>query len=203
RTGFRRRVWAGFWWLPSRCRRSPPTVSGTKSPSRTCGGSGNRSARNPRSTTVFGMRSRPLRLWPARECARWHGVRPPSSSSGCSTRATLKGISMDAEIGRPGSPAGGTDPRAGPRRLSTETKSAYKTTEFLTYVVVFAGILVASFLVKTGQDGQRIDYFRADNAWWYITLLTIGYMIARGLAKSGSREPYDDDRRQTLTGGGG
>jgi hypothetical protein len=28
-----------------------------------------------------------------------------------------------------------------------------------------------------------------------ITLLTIGYMIARGLAKSGSREPYDDDRR--------
>jgi hypothetical protein len=24
--------------------------------------------------------------------------------------------------------------------------------------------------------------------------LTIGYMIARGLAKSGSREPYDDNR---------
>jgi hypothetical protein len=29
-----------------------------------------------------------------------------------------------------------------------------------------------------------------------LTLLTIGYMIARGLAKSGSREPYDDDRRR-------
>jgi hypothetical protein len=29
----------------------------------------------------------------------------------------------------------------------------------------------------------------------YLTLLTIGYMIARGLAKSGSGEPYDDDRR--------
>jgi hypothetical protein len=98
---------------------------------------------------------------------------------------------MDAEIGRPGSTAVGTDRRAD-TRLSTKTKSAYKTTEFLTYVVVFAGILVASFLVKTGQDGQRIDYFRADKAWWYITLLTIGYMIARGLAKSGSREPYDD-----------
>jgi hypothetical protein len=107
---------------------------------------------------------------------------------------------MDTEIGRPGSTAVGTDRRADTRRLSTETKSAYKTTEFLTYMVVFAGILVASFLVKTGQDGQRIDgqridYFRADKAWWYITLLTIGYMIARGLAKSGSREPYDDDRR--------
>jgi hypothetical protein len=103
---------------------------------------------------------------------------------------------MDTEIGRPGSTAVGPDDRrADTRRLSTETKSAYKTTEFLTYVVVFAGILVASFLVKTGQDGQRVDYFRADKAWWYITLLTIGYMIARGLAKSGSREPYDDDRR--------
>ena len=99
---------------------------------------------------------------------------------------------MDAEIGRPGSTAAGTEPRAFGRRISTETKAAYKTTEFITYVVVFAGILLASFLVK---DGQRVDYFRADKAWWYITLLTIGYMIARGLAKSGSREPYDDDRR--------
>jgi hypothetical protein len=66
-------------------------------------------------------------------------------------------------------------------------------------VVVFAGIRLASLLVKTGQDGQRPDYFRADKAWWYITLLTIGYMIARGLAKSGSREPcgdHDAARRQ-------
>ena len=100
---------------------------------------------------------------------------------------------MDAEIGRRDSTAVGTeDRRAGIGRLSTETKAAYKTTEFLTYVVVFAGILLASFLVRTGQDGQRVDYFRADKAWWYLTLLTIGYMIARGLAKSGSREPYDD-----------
>jgi hypothetical protein len=102
---------------------------------------------------------------------------------------------MDAELGRTTGTATSTDRRGVARRLSTETKAAYKTTEFITYVVVFAGILLASFLVKTGQDGQKPDYFRADKAWWYITLLTIGYMIARGLAKSGSREPYDDDRR--------
>jgi hypothetical protein len=59
-------------------------------------------------------------------------------------------------------------------------------------VAVFAGILLASFLVKTGQDGQRPDYLRADKAWWYITLLTIGYLVARELAKSRSRLPYDD-----------
>ena len=103
---------------------------------------------------------------------------------------------MDAEIGRPGSTAVGTDRQVGTRRLSTETKAAYKTTEFAVYVVVFFGILLASLLVKTGQDGERVDYFRADKAWWYITLLTIGYMIARGLAKSGSREPYDDSDRR-------
>ena len=101
---------------------------------------------------------------------------------------------MDAESGRYANTAIGTDRGAVARRVSTETKAAYKTTEFITYVVVFAGILLASFLVKTGQDGQRVDYFRADKAWWYITLLTIGYMVARGLDKSGSREPYDDRR---------
>jgi hypothetical protein len=74
---------------------------------------------------------------------------------------------MDAEIGRPGSTAAGTEPRAFGRRISTETKAAYRTTEFAVYVVVFVGILLASFLVKTGQDGQRVDYFRADKAWWY------------------------------------
>jgi hypothetical protein len=102
---------------------------------------------------------------------------------------------MDAELGRTTGTASTSDRRAFARRVSTETKASYKATELIVYVVVFAGILLASFLVKTGQDGERVDYFRADKAWWYITLLTIGYMIARGLAKSGSREPYDDDRR--------
>jgi hypothetical protein len=101
---------------------------------------------------------------------------------------------MDAELGRTTGPAAGTNRDTLGRRLSTETKAAFKTTEFFAYLVVSVGILLASFLVKTGQGGQRPDYFRADKAWWFITLLTIGYMVARGLAKSGSREPYDDRR---------
>jgi hypothetical protein len=98
---------------------------------------------------------------------------------------------MDAELGRTAGTAPSTDRRPFARRLSTETKAADKTTEFAAYVAVVAGILLAWFLVKTGQDGQRPDYFRADRAWWFITLLTIGYLVARGLAKPGSREPYD------------
>ena len=102
---------------------------------------------------------------------------------------------MDAALGRATATATSTDRRGVARRLSTGTKAAYQATEFVAYVVVFAGVVLASLLVKAGQDGQRPDDFRADKAWWCLTLLTIGYVVARGLAKSGSREPDDDDRR--------
>ncbi len=74
------------------------------------------------------------------------------------------------------------------RRVSTETKSSYKTTELIAYVVAVIGVLVASATV------DRSD-FGAQEAWFYVALLTIGYMVSRGLAKSGSRDFYDDDNR--------
>ncbi|MCR2794121.1 hypothetical protein NQ156_13680 [Microbacterium sp. zg.Y625] len=77
-------------------------------------------------------------------------------------------------------------------RLSTETKAAFKTTEFIAYVVILVGMFIASALVDNNEDGQG---FGAEQVWLYATLLTIGYMISRGLAKSGSREFYDDDDR--------
>lgn len=75
------------------------------------------------------------------------------------------------------------------RRLTTETKSAFKTTEFLAYIGAVAVVAVMALLVKktTGHE----DYFRADKAMFYIVLLTIGYMGSRGLAKAGSRDHYD------------
>jgi hypothetical protein len=76
------------------------------------------------------------------------------------------------------------------RRLTTETKAAYKTTEFIAYVVMVFGVLLASQLV--GTEDNHADYFRADRAWFYIVLLTIGYLVSRGLAKAGSRDAYDD-----------
>jgi len=76
-----------------------------------------------------------------------------------------------------------------PHRLSTETKASFKTTEFFAYLAAVAGVLLASQLVGTADNHE--DYFRADRAWLYIVILTVGYMVSRGLAKSGSREPYD------------
>jgi hypothetical protein len=64
---------------------------------------------------------------------------------------------------------------------TTETKPSYKTTELVAYVVAVIGVLVASAMV------DRSD-FGAQEAWFYVTLLTIGYMISRGLAKAGSYE---------------
>ena len=81
-------------------------------------------------------------------------------------------------------------PRSRVRRLSTETKAAFKTTEFFAYLAVVVGLLIAGNTVE-GQEGGA-DYFAADKVWLYVTLLTIGYMVSRGLAKAGSRDPYND-----------
>jgi hypothetical protein len=78
---------------------------------------------------------------------------------------------------------------AGAPRPGTETKAAVKTTEFVVYLVAVAGVLLASFLV--GDADGRGDVFLADKAWFYVTLLTIGYMVSRGLAKAGARARHD------------
>lgn len=77
-------------------------------------------------------------------------------------------------------------------RLSTETKAAVKTTEFIAYVVILVSMFIASAVVDSRDDGQG---FGVDHVWMYATFLTIGYMISRGLAKSGSRENYSSNDR--------
>ena len=80
---------------------------------------------------------------------------------------------------------------------SDETKSAYKTTELIVAGVTALAVLIASAIA---------DDLDAHRAWALVSYIAIGYMIARGLAKSGSRhlgydEPggrrpgqHDDDR---------
>jgi hypothetical protein len=81
-------------------------------------------------------------------------------------------------------------PGRSPRRFLTETKAAFKTTEFFAFLVVLAGILVSAAMVDESDSGG----FGAKQAWLYATILTVGYMVSRGLAKSGSSDPYDGDR---------
>lgn len=75
------------------------------------------------------------------------------------------------------------------RRLTTETKQAFKTTEFWIYVIMVIALLIAGNSIESEGGG---DYFNAFHVWLLITILTFGYLLSRGIAKSGSRDPYWD-----------
>jgi hypothetical protein len=75
----------------------------------------------------------------------------------------------------------------------TETKPSLRTTEFWVYIASIVGVLAASFLV--GKNSVGVDIFRANQAWFFITLLTIGYLGSRGLAKAGSNFRSGEERK--------
>jgi hypothetical protein len=75
-----------------------------------------------------------------------------------------------------------------------ETKPSWKTTELFVYLAAVAGVLIAAQVVGDRAANDGSDIFAADKAWWYITLLTIGYLVSRGLAKSGTRSRDADPR---------
>ena len=79
------------------------------------------------------------------------------------------------------------------RRLTTETKQAFKTTEFWAMVGVVVAILVSAAMIK-GGDTNGTDEFIARQAWLYVAIVAGAYFIGRGLAKSGSRDPYAENR---------
>ena len=82
------------------------------------------------------------------------------------------------------------------RSRGEETKPSFKTSELVVYVLAVIGVLIASAVTGDAGTDNGGDIFAADKAWWFITLLTIGYMVSRGLAKAGSstrdRDPRTD-----------
>jgi hypothetical protein len=63
------------------------------------------------------------------------------------------------------------------RAQREETKASFLTTEFWAMIGVIAAILVAA---------AQADNFDAPRAWTLVAAVAIGYMVSRGLAKSGS-----------------
>ena len=89
-----------------------------------------------------------------------------------------------------GNRAGRHDRNAGNlRRYTTETKEGFKTSEFMLTIAVIAAILISAAAIK-GGDTEGTDEFIARHAWLYVAIVTGAYAIGRGLAKSGSHEPY-------------
>ena len=63
------------------------------------------------------------------------------------------------------------------RSAANETKASLVTTEFWAMVGVIAAILVAT---------QQLDHMTGQEGWTLVAAVAIGYMLSRGLAKSGS-----------------
>ena len=80
-------------------------------------------------------------------------------------------------------------------RRTSETKPSLRTTELVLYIAAVVAVAITAFVVDGDGGAGDGDPFGADQALRYITFLTIGYMVARGLAKSGSRDTYDEDAR--------
>jgi hypothetical protein len=70
-------------------------------------------------------------------------------------------------------------------RTFDETKLSLKTTEFWAMAGIIVAILIAS-AVSDSLDDVR--------AWTLVAAVGIGYMISRGLAKSGTKYAGGEDR---------
>ncbi len=64
----------------------------------------------------------------------------------------------------------------------TETKTFIRTSEFWFAVLGVVGVLLAAHL-------EGADSMTRDDGWRYATFILIGYMVSRGLAKAGTKEP--------------
>ena len=71
-------------------------------------------------------------------------------------------------------------------RRSTETKAGPKTTEFMFMVLFIVAVLIATYI----DDN---DSLARENGWLFAAIVASAYMISRGLAKLGVREPYTDE----------
>ena len=78
------------------------------------------------------------------------------------------------------------------RAGSLESKPAWITTEFLAYVASVLAVIFTAASIGDGDGPNNNDYFTADKALLLVTILTVGYMVSRGIAKAGSRHFTDD-----------
>ena len=72
------------------------------------------------------------------------------------------------------------------RRYYTEAKDGFKTSEFYVMAAFVAAVLVVTYLDS--------DSLAREDGWRFAAFAVIAYIISRGLAKLGVREPANTDR---------
>jgi hypothetical protein len=65
----------------------------------------------------------------------------------------------------------------------TETRQAFKTSEFWVFIMVAAGVMIATY----NDDNDSLTEWRG---WLLFCATGIAYILSRGIAKAGSSEPH-------------
>jgi hypothetical protein len=89
----------------------------------------------------------------------------------------------------PGSYGTATPDRTDARRTVrtfTETKLGFKTSEFLMMLIFVVGVIVAAY-------ASNADALSREDGWRFASFVAAAYIVSRGLAKLGTREPYERD----------
>ena len=69
------------------------------------------------------------------------------------------------------------------RRRYTEAKDGFKTSEFYVMVAFAAAVLLATYL--------DVDSLARADGWRFAAFAVVAYILSRGLAKLGVRQPSD------------
>lgn len=72
-------------------------------------------------------------------------------------------------------------------RNTNDIKISTRTLEFAVYVAAVLATIITSAVVGDNASENGVDVFNAHDAMQLITWLTVGLMVARGLAKAGNR----------------
>jgi hypothetical protein len=72
-------------------------------------------------------------------------------------------------------------------RNANDIKISTRTLEFAVYVAAVLATIITATVVGDDASENGVDVFNANDAMQYITFLTVGLMVARGLAKAGNR----------------
>ena len=89
----------------------------------------------------------------------------------------------------PGSMGATSADRTDDRRIVrsfTETKLGYKTSEFLMMLIFVVGVIIAAYASSS-------DALSREDGWRFASFVAAAYIVSRGLAKLGTREPYERD----------
>jgi hypothetical protein len=67
----------------------------------------------------------------------------------------------------------------------TEAKNGFKTTEFFAMLALVVAVLIAAYADSNDSLGHQ-------QGWLYASIVAAAYIVSRGLAKLGVREPEND-----------